>query len=105
MAKPGTSKTGSGTGGLILREDQAEYMKAVEKEKKKDQRDLDKLMKATLDSKSEGGSNPGSVKIGDWSDPDWLPEMLVGANKRRDAHGLPTVGMGKKNPNEKRRRK
>ncbi|PVF96520.1 hypothetical protein CPB86DRAFT_874839 [Serendipita vermifera] len=105
MAKPGTSKTGSGTGGLILREDQTEYMKAVEKEKKREQRDLDKLMKATLNPDSEGGSNAGSVKIGDWSDPDWLPAMLVGTDKRRDTHNLPVVGMGKRNPNERRRRK
>ena len=103
MPKPGTSKTGSGTG-IILREDQQDYMKAVEKEAKKDKREHEKLMK-TIISADSPNSNAGSVKVGDWNDPDWIPDMLVGAGKRRDPHALPTVGMGRKNPNERRRRK
>ncbi|CAG7848907.1 20S-pre-rRNA D-site endonuclease nob1; AltName: Full=Pre-rRNA-processing endonuclease nob1 [Serendipita indica DSM 11827] len=103
MPKPGTSKTGSGTG-IILREDQQEYMKAVEKEAKREKREHDKLMKTVMQADSPN-SNAGSVKVGDWNDPDWIPDMLVGAGKRQDLHALPTIGMGRKNPNERRRRK
>jgi RNA-binding protein NOB1 len=102
MPKPGTAKTGSGTG-IILREDQTEYMKAIEKDARREDREREKLIKAAVAADTEGGKGAGSVKVGNWDDPDWIPEMLAG--KRRDSHGLPTVGMGKKNPNERRRRK
>lgn len=105
MPKPGTSKTGSGAG-IILREDQQEFMRAVDKEGKKEKREYEKLMKA-VQADVDGS---GSVKIGDWTDPDWMPDMLIGAGKRRGGHGsgygngLPAIGMGKKNPNERRRK-
>jgi RNA-binding protein NOB1 len=102
MPKPGTAKTGSGTG-IILREDQTEYMKAIEKDARREGREREKLLKAAVAADAEGGKGPGSVKVGNWDDPDWIPEMLAG--KRKDAHGLPAVGMGRKNPNERRRRK
>lgn len=100
MPTTGSSKTGTGTG-IILREDQSEYMKAVNREKKREAREEERLLKAAADPK--GGS--GTVKIGQWDDPDWIPDMLVGVGKRQAAHGLPIIGMGRKNPNEKRRRK
>ncbi|KAG8828494.1 Nin1 binding protein [Serendipita sp. 401] len=102
MPKPGNSKTGSGTG-MILREDQREYMKAIEKEARREERDHQKLMKALL---KDDNPNPGSVKVGDWDDPDWMPDMLIGTGKRRDSHGgMPVIGAGRKNPNERRRKR
>ncbi|KAG8848916.1 Nin1 binding protein [Serendipita sp. 411] len=102
MPKPGNSKTGSGTG-MILREDQQEYMKAMEKEARREERDHQKLMKALL---KDDNPNPGSVKVGDWDDPDWMPDMLIGTGKRKDSHGgMPVIGAGRKNPNERRRKR
>jgi RNA-binding protein NOB1 len=44
-----------------------------------------------------------------WMDPDWLPEMLVvgsGGKGRSSGKGdMPTVGYGRKNPNERKRTK
>ncbi|KAG8809514.1 Nin1 binding protein [Serendipita sp. 399] len=104
MPKPGSSKTGSGTG-IILREDQQEYAKAMEKEAKREQREHQKLMNALLKDGDSAVANAGSVKVGDWEDPDWMPDMLVGAGKRKNTHNMPTIGMGRKNPNEQRRRR
>lgn len=98
MPKPGTSKAGSGTG-LILREDQREYQKAVEKEQKREERERERLMKAALD-----GQGKGSVKVGNWDDPDWVPGILLGED-RKGSGGFPTIGMGRKNPNERRRKR
>ena len=98
MPKAGSSKTGTGTG-IILREDQLEYMKAVNREKKREAREEERLLRVAADPKGGGGT----VKVGQWDDPDWIPDMLVG--KQQVTHSLPTIGMGRKNPNEKRRRK
>lgn len=100
MPKAGSSKTGAGTG-IILREDQSEYVKAVNREKKREAREEERLLRAAADSK--GGS--GTVKVGQWDDPDWIPDMLIGVGKRQAVNSLPTIGMGRKNPNEKKRRK
>ena len=56
------------------------------------------------------------VKIGSWMDPDWVPVMLSvgkGGKGRRapesrgsiGTDGMPIIGHGRKNPNEKRRKK
>lgn len=103
MPKPGSAKKGSGTG-IILREDQQEYMKAVEKNSRQEERDRERLMKAAVLADAEGGKGAGSVKVGNWDDPDWMPEMLAGGRKR-ESQGLPTIGMGRKNPNERRRKR
>jgi len=100
MPKAGSSKTGTGTG-IVLREDQSEYMNAVNREKKREAREEERLLKAAADPKGGGGT----VKVGRWDDPDWIPDMLVGVGKRQPAHSLPTIGMGRKNPNEKKRRR
>jgi RNA-binding protein NOB1 len=108
MPKPGTSKTGSGTG-IILREDQQDFMRAVDKETKREKREYDKLMKV-VQSPGDGKGDGGSVKIGDWTDPDWMPDMLIGVGKKKGGYGysngsnLPVIGMGRKNPNERRRK-
>lgn len=100
MPKPGNSKTGSGTG-IVLREDQIEFMRAAEKEARRERREEEKLIKAVAsDPKADG-----TVKIGNWTDPDWIPDMLVGSGRRNDSHGLPAIGMGKRNPNERRKKR
>ncbi|KAF7290987.1 20S-pre-rRNA D-site endonuclease NOB1 [Mycena chlorophos] len=91
--KPGSAKTGTGEG-LILREDQSEYLRAKKMADGKRQREEAKINKG----------------IGSWLDPDWVPEMLTvgaggkGRTNRRDGD-MPTIGYGRKNPNERKRRK
>ena len=108
--KAGSSKTGTGEG-LILREDQSEYMRAKKHEAGRREREDRKLLQNTLEA-AKTGTN---VKMGSWMDPDWIPEMLsAGASgKGRQqtsrvplgADGMPVIGYGRKNPNEKRRKR
>jgi RNA-binding protein NOB1 len=101
--KPGSAKAGTGDG-LILREDQVEYMRAKKKSDAKRERDERKLVNGVLAKGAEGG-----VRVGSWMDPDWVPEMYAvgaggkGRNLRND--GLPPIGYGRKNPNERRKKK
>jgi len=106
--KPGSAKTGAGTG-LILREDQVEYMRAKKVADGKREREEAKLMKGIL-SRGVDGVNAG---VSSWMDPDWVPEIIGASaggkgrtmrNSRMDGD-LPQIGYGRKNPNEKRRRK
>ena len=73
------------------------------------EREEKRMLSATANSK---GTAAG-VAIGSWMDPDWVPEMLsVGAggkgrstrNGRMDGD-MPAIGYGRKNPNERKRRK
>jgi len=109
--KPGNSKTGPGEG-LILREDQVEYMRAQKRADGKRQREERKLLQNALQSKGAGAG----VKLGDWMDPDWVPEMLsVGTGgagrKGNDSRvrvgkdGMPIIGYGRRNPNERKHKK
>lgn len=102
--RAGSAKTGAGQN-LILREDQPEYLRAKKRLDGKREREEAKLMKGMLD---KGIDNPSAV--GSWMDPDWLPELLSSGKGRinRGAKmdgGLPQIGYGKKNPNERRKRK
>ncbi|KAF9464885.1 Nin one binding Zn-ribbon like-domain-containing protein [Collybia nuda] len=108
--KPGSAKTGAGVG-LILREDQVEYMRAKKQADGKREREEAKMLKGILGRGVDG--NMGVTGVGSWMDPDWVPEMIsAGAggkgrtmrNSGMDGD-LPQIGYGKKNPNEKRRRK
>ena len=108
--KPGSAKTGSGTG-LILREDQVEYMRAKQKADGKRAREEQRLLMNILSKEADGqGGNTG---VNSWMDPDWIPEMMsVGtggkARKMKDSRmdgDMPQIGYGRKNPNEKRRKK
>jgi RNA-binding protein NOB1 len=102
--KPGSAKTGSGEG-LILREDQTEYMRAVKRAENQRQRDEKKLLSSAIANGREG-----KPSMGIWMDPDWIPEIMVarstdkGRNSKQ-TDGMPTIGYGKRNPNERRRRK
>ena len=104
--KPGSAKTGPGEG-LILREDQLEYMRAKKRVDAKKERDERKMAKGLFAPGNESG-----VSVGSWMDPDWIPELMgasVGGKGRKTRSGtgdeLPVIGYGRKNPNERRRRK
>src|SRR6266852_4373370 len=60
--KPGSAKTGSGDG-LILREDQTEYMRAMKRADNKRQKDEKKLLSGAIASGGEG-----SLGVGNWMD-------------------------------------
>lgn len=100
--KPGTSKTGAGEG-LILREDQTAWVRAEKRAEGRRVREEKKMMNAL--GESSGLRGPKLA----WMDPDWLPEMLsVGSGGKGRSSGkgdMPVVGHGRKNPNEKKRRK
>ncbi|KAH7887550.1 Nin one binding Zn-ribbon like-domain-containing protein [Phlebopus sp. FC_14] len=98
--KPGSAKAGPGEG-LILREDQSTYMRAKKRVEVKRARDEQRMIKGLIERGGEGG-----VAVGNWSDPDWVPGILGGSNKARSTPGdMPQIGFGRKNPNEKKRRK
>ncbi|KAJ6539631.1 Nin one binding Zn-ribbon like-domain-containing protein [Mycena capillaripes] len=105
--KPGSAKTGPGEG-LILREDQTEYLRARKMADGRRAREEVRLNKGILAREGNGG-----VGLGSWLDPDWVPEMLsVGAGgkgRTMRAAGmdgdLPAIGYGRKNPNERRKKR
>ncbi|XP_006456832.1 hypothetical protein AGABI2DRAFT_188646 [Agaricus bisporus var. bisporus H97] len=108
--KPGSAKTGNGEG-LILREDQSEYLRAKKHADGKREREEARMLKGML-SKGVQEGNVG-VGVSSWMDPDWMPEIIsVGSggkgrtmkNSRMDGD-MPIIGYGKKNPNERRRKK
>ncbi|KAF8272131.1 Nin one binding Zn-ribbon like-domain-containing protein [Lactarius quietus] len=88
--------------GLILREDQTEYMRAMKRAETQRHRDDKKLLNGAL---ARGGE--GKLRVGSWLDPDWVPEIMTSGKERssKQGDGVPTIGYGKKNPNERRRRK
>ena len=98
--RPGSAKTGPGEG-LILREDQLEYMRAKKRADNKRERDEQRMLKGLVDRGGEGG-----VAVGSWSDPDWIPGILDGTTKGRSGGktGMAQIGYGRRNPNEKRKR-
>lgn len=105
--KPGSAKTGSGEG-LVLREDQTTWMRAKRLADGKREREEKRILKGAVSSKGDSGT-----VISSWMDPDWVPEILsVGTGgkgrtmKGRGMDGdMPAIGYGKKNPNERRRKK
>ena len=78
-------------------------MKRAENKRQKDEK---KLLSGAIASGGEG-----SLVVGNWMDPDWIPEIMMMARptgkgqSQKQADGMPTIGYGKKNPNERRRRK
>ncbi|KAJ3793096.1 Nin one binding Zn-ribbon like-domain-containing protein [Lentinula aff. detonsa] len=104
--KPGSAKHGSGEG-LILREDQLEYMRAKKRLEGKQEREEARMMKGLLERSAKG---EGGVAVGSWMDPDWIPEIISasagGKGRTSRSNGdLPVIGHGRKNPNERRRNK
>jgi RNA-binding protein NOB1 len=100
--KPGSAKGGPGEG-LVLREDQAEWIRATRKAKTNREKEEKKIMKEMT---KKGGLERG-VATGSWMDPDWLPGMLSSASIKNESKndGMPVIGYGKRNPNERRRNK
>lgn len=86
-------------------------MRAKKRADGKREREEAKLLKGILGRGADG--NMGAVSVGSWMDPDWVPEMIsVGAGgKGRTVRSsgmdgdLPAIGYGRKNPNERKRRK
>jgi RNA-binding protein NOB1 len=82
----------------ILREDQPEWQRAVQREKiqrSKEERALNKAL--------ERGSDSISAR---YEDTDALSILLAGGkNSGRHQQGLPELGIGRRNPNERRRKK
>ncbi|KAI0747300.1 Nin one binding Zn-ribbon like-domain-containing protein [Irpex lacteus] len=97
------------TRGVDTREDQSGWVKAKKLADGKREREEKRLLKGSGGS----GKADGGARLGSWMDPDWVPEMLsVGAGgKGRSMRSagfegdMPVVGFGRKNPNERRRRK
>ena len=65
VAETSSSKTGDGTG-IILRGDQSEYMKAVNRERRREEREEERTLKESTDPKD----CCGTMNIGQWDDPD-----------------------------------
>ncbi|KAI0068592.1 hypothetical protein BV25DRAFT_1903994 [Artomyces pyxidatus] len=102
--KPGSAKTGSGEG-LILREDQTEFLRAQRRADTQRQRDEKKLLSGALRNGGEGRLN-----VGNWMDPDWIPDIISAgpSGKGRSTRGrndIPVIGYGRKNPNERKHHK
>lgn len=93
---------------MILREDQSEWLRAKKHADGKREREEKRMLAGTANA----GKHAGSV-MGSWMDPDWVPEMLAvgaGGKGRSMRHSgydgdMPVIGHGRKNPNERRRKK
>ncbi|KAG8732777.1 Nin1 binding protein [Ceratobasidium sp. 423] len=92
--KPGAAKGGAGSTNIILREDQVEFQKGVHQEAVRQRKEQKRVERALTEGKGSGMS---------WDDPDWIPEILTGT--RRSTGGLPSIGHGRRNPNEVHRKK
>ncbi|KZT62823.1 hypothetical protein CALCODRAFT_513732 [Calocera cornea HHB12733] len=102
LPKPGQAKGGNAAGsGLVLREDQPEFQRALLREKGRQAKE-ERVMARAVEAVARGERPRGE---GSWEDPDWVPGMLLGEGGRKRGGGLPRVGHGRKNPNEARRRK
>ncbi|KAI9068528.1 hypothetical protein FKP32DRAFT_1642233 [Trametes sanguinea] len=107
--KPGSAKTGTGEG-LILREDQTAYMRAKQRAEIKKQKEEKRMLNAASQSAEAG---QGGAILSSWMDPDWVPEIMSasagGKGRSMRTRGydgdMPVIGFGKKNPNERRRKK
>ncbi|KAI0375857.1 hypothetical protein BV20DRAFT_984944 [Pilatotrama ljubarskyi] len=107
--KPGSAKTGPGEG-LILREDQTAWMRAKKRADGKREKEEKRMLNAASKSAEMG---QGGAIVSSWMDPDWVPEIVSasagGKGRSMRTRGydgdMPVIGYGKKNPNERRRKK
>jgi RNA-binding protein NOB1 len=108
--KPGSAKGGPSQG-LVLREDQVEWVRATKNLEGKQAKEEKRIMKGLM---SKGGVEQGGV-MGSWMDPDWVPEIISASagGKGRTAKNagpgwdrdMPAIGYGRRNPNERRRKR
>lgn len=102
MPKPGSASGGrpsgqsKNSGVPILREDQLEWQRAVARQKQQRQRE-----ERALQRQLEKGQDSLTAR---YADPDWLPDLLSGTHSQPLGE-LPAIGLGRKNPNERRRRR
>ncbi|WVW81333.1 hypothetical protein I302_103324 [Kwoniella bestiolae CBS 10118] len=93
-AKMGKAKgQQKGGSGLILREDQREWNDALKYQNIQKQKEDRRKAKGVLEG---------------WNDPDWLPEIIsVGTSGKGRSHAsnMPSIGHGRKNPNQARRKR
>lgn len=69
--------------------------------------------KKMLNGALHGKADTAGTVISSWMDPDWVPEILTtgtgGKGRSMKTRGMdgdmPIIGYGKKNPNERKRRK
>lgn len=110
--KAGSAKKGPGEG-LVLREDQNEWLRAQRKVDGKREKEDRRVTKGILGRPLDGDDGGAMVGVGSWMDPDWMPEMLSvgsGGKGRSIRSGgmngdMPVIGYGRKNPNERRKKK
>ncbi|WWD22743.1 hypothetical protein CI109_107236 [Kwoniella shandongensis] len=82
-----------GGSGLILREDQREWSDAVRHQDIKKEKEERRAAKGVLKG---------------WNDPDWLPEIIsvgMSGKGRSGGGGMPSIGHGRKNPNQAKKRR
>lgn len=89
-------------------------MRAKQREDGRRERDDKKLVQGALSAGKTGGVS--GVRIGSWMDPDWMPEIMsvgiggkgrsgMDARTTMGSDGMPVIGHGRKNPNDRKRRK
>jgi RNA-binding protein NOB1 len=109
--KPGSAKSGSTGEGLVLREDQKEWSRAKKMADGRREKEERRVKKGIFSGDADGGD--WMAGVGSWKDPDWLPGIMGGprdsancgrGGRRTDKDGMPVIGYGRKNPNERRRK-
>ena len=86
-------------------------MRAMKREDGRRQKEEKRIVQQSL-AAAKGGESTG-IKLGNWMDPDWVPEILStgtgGKGRSMKSRGMdgdmPVIGYGKKNPNERKRRR
>lgn len=104
--KPGRAKGQQKAGsGLILREDQAEWQDAVRKQNRQREKEEKKIARGDASSWMDPDVSCAEEKR---TDKQWMPEIIsvgMSGKGRTDTRGMPVIGHGRKNPNERKKRR
>lgn len=109
--KPGRAKGQQKAGsGLILREDQAEWQDAVRKQNRQREKEEKKIARGDASSwmDPDVSSHLFVVLEMNCADIQWMPEIIsvgMSGKGRTDTRGMPVIGHGRKNPNERKKRR
>lgn len=103
----GQEKGGSG---LILREDQREWSDAVRHQDIKKEKEERRTAKGGLKGWNDPDVSdlPADVEVSWLTSAQWLPEMIsvgMSGKGRSGGGGLPSIGHGRKNPNQAKKRR